>query len=784
MMWRRGFLGRLLSALSLNAPAFSTQAAPLRLPGKVGGYIRGSAAETLERSADVVIVGGGLAGTVAAVAAARNGAKVALLHMRSMLGGNSSSETRLYPENSLGHNPWCKETGILDEICAAERVRNHEPYIEGQMNSIWDLVLYEWVLREKNISLYLNTAMHAVELKDPNTILAVHAIQMGTEREFIFTAPLFIDTTGDGMLGFKAGADYRWGVEARSEHNESQAPEKAMAEPPMGNTLFFRARDTGSPVPFARPAWAADFPTEADLKGRSHTRIDAGYWWIEVGRPMHQIRQNEEIKHEALRQLMGVWDHIKNRCANKAKAANYGLDFVSFWPYKREARRLLGDHILIQSDLQSPPLHSDAIAHGCWYIDIHHPGGILDRAHPNVKPAWDDAGTISYGIPLRSCYSRNIHNLMMAGRPISASYVAFSSTRVVRTAAVTGQGVGTAAALCRKHRCDPKTLAKEHHDELRRTLMRQDIFLPGVDNDDPLDLARGAEVTASGHAELHFPESDGFQQLDTPVAQSFPISTNRLDAVELKLKSASSTPVRLRLRLRRAVAAYNLQPAEVVAEAEAEVPANSTSWITFRIERQMVAETLYWVELPRTPGLAWAIHSDPEDQATQHPAGCTATHLPGTSRWQMFGAKAFCLRVTPKQYPYAPANIVRGTNRPDQWTNLWVSDQQGALPAWVELKLKRPSRIGVAQITFDTDVNRLSRKPLFRYPDCIKAYDVSVWSGGAWRKVAGETDNYMRRRELAFAPVTTDRVRIDVAATNGARSARIYEVRLYTAPVS
>src|SRR5262249_20772027 len=147
-------------------------------------------------------------------------------------------------------------------------------------------------------------------------------------------------TTGDGMLAYQAGADYRWGVEARAEHNESQAPEKALREPPMGNTLFFRARDTGSPVPFERPAWTAEFATEQDLKGRPHTRIDAGYWWIEVGSPMHQIKQNEEIKHEALRQLVGVWDHIKNRCAHKDKAANYGLDFVSFWPYKREARRI------------------------------------------------------------------------------------------------------------------------------------------------------------------------------------------------------------------------------------------------------------------------------------------------------------------------------------------------------------------------------------------------------------------------------------------------------------
>jgi hypothetical protein len=417
------------------------------------------------------------------------------------------------------------------------------------------------------------------------------------------------------------------------------------------------------PVPFEAPEWAPRFPAEADLLGRNHSRIDGGYWWIEVGLPHHQIHGNEEIKHEALRQLLGVWDHIKNRCEHRDKARNYGLDFVSFWPYKCEARRIVGDYILTQRDLQDPPVHADAIAFGCWYIDIHKPSGILARSRPNTRPAWENAAVIPYGIPLRSCYSRNVGNLMMAGRPISTSYVAFSSTRVLRTGVVVGQGVGVAAALCRRLNCTPKELACDHAAELRRLLERQDCYVPGYDNDDPSDLARGAEVTASSEAALAFPESGEFARLDLPAAQLFPVSSDRIEA-----------------------------------------------------------------------------------------GNCCCA--------------------------YGPENVVRGTNRPDRWPNLYVSDAGRGFPAWMELRLAKPARLTSAQITFDTDMNRHSRQPLFVYPDCVKRYDVQVDSGGGWSRVAGETGNYMRRRMLTFPAVTAGRVRIEVHETHGARSARIYEVRL------
>ena len=211
---------------------------------------------------DLIIVGGGIAGTSCAISAARNGCRVALVHERSMLGGNSSSEVRLFPEDNLHAQPWIKEGGIHEEFHTEERTRNHAIYKEGSMNCHWDLVLYEWVIREPNIKLFLNTHMHRVFMKDDATIRAIYCIQLGTEKELELSAPLFVDATGDGVLAHRAKADYRWGREARSEYGEPLAPDTA-DEKVMGNTLFFRAEDTGKPVPFKLPDWAVSRDTTA-----------------------------------------------------------------------------------------------------------------------------------------------------------------------------------------------------------------------------------------------------------------------------------------------------------------------------------------------------------------------------------------------------------------------------------------------------------------------------------------------------------------------------------------
>jgi hypothetical protein len=752
-----------------------------------GGYIRPGTIEIIHQTFDLVVVGGGISGICAAISAARNDVKVALVHERSTLGGNSSSEVRLYPEDTCSFSTWIKESGILEEISTEERVRNWEPATEGLMNSHWDLVLYEWAKREKNLSLFLNTTMREVEMADESHILAIHAVQLGTEKGFVLQSPLFVDASGDGVLAYRSGAEFRWGREAHFEYQEPLAPAKP-GDGLMGNTLFFRARDTGKPISFKKPDWAAEFDTEHDLTDRNHGFIEGGYWWIEVGFPLHPIKDNEAIRDEALRQLLGVWDHIKNHCTDdevRVRAKNYALEFVGFWPYKRESRRVFGDYILVEKDVRDPSPHPDDIAYGSWGIDIHIPGGIEERhlapyPPPRTDTNFGQLSTIPYGIPLRSCYSRNIRNLLTAGRPISASYVAFASSRVLPTGAIVGQGVGAAAALCKKHHCDPRAIASEHASELQQLLLRQDASIPGVENADAKDLARQAQVSASSDAALHFPESETLHPAKFPLGQLFPVSTDRLASLELFLESNSRVAVTVSLALRKAQHVWDFRPAPEMATATATIPPGHKGYILFTLNVKTQPGSLYFAHIDANPDVSWALFTEAPGAPSMIPVGTTAADLPAGSAWRPFtNGRCFVLRVLPEQRPYTAQNVVRGTNRPDLWPNIFVSDPSRGLPVWLELRLSKPVRFNQVQITFDTNANRRIPLPLFRYPECIKRYEIAVPDGSGWRTIAHEDQNYSRRRVHSLDATVSDRLRINVQETNGSPEARIYEVRIY-----
>jgi hypothetical protein len=476
-----------------------------------------------EKSFDVVVVGGGLAGVCAAIASARNGARTVLVQNRAVLGGNSSSEIRMHIVGASCHmaKPNNAETGILMELLLENKNLN-----TVQSFSIWDTILLEKTRQTENLEVLLNTNMNQIECSN-GEIMSIQCHQTTTETSFKISGKIFIDATGHGTLGMLAGAEMRIGSESRYEFNEPNAPEKPNKFT-MGNTLMFQAVDRGEPVKFKKPFWAYSF-TEDDLKHRYHYNgtfalgdggvptefvagemknlpefysMDAGYWWIELGGKYDDIiAESESIRDELLKCVYGVWDHIKN-CGNHG-AENYDLVWVGMVPGYRESRRLVGDYILNENDVRSGRIFEDAVAYGGWPMDEHVPGGIMDfDKYPSRIFNFDGV----YTIPYRCYYSKNIKNLMMAGRNISASKMAFGSTRVMGTCAVGGQAVGTAAAMAVRYTCTPRELAA-HMNELQQTLLKHDCYIPGYRNEDPSDLARSASVSATSFVSGCEPEN-------------------------------------------------------------------------------------------------------------------------------------------------------------------------------------------------------------------------------------------------------------------------------------
>jgi hypothetical protein len=446
---------------------------------------------------DLFIAGGGMSGVCAAVAAARHGARVVLVQDRSRLGGNSSSEVKMHIVGAdiHGARPGWREGGLMEEFRLDDAVGNPQ-----RSRELWDLLLYDKLKSEPNITLLLDTTCCGAETSD-GLIRHVYARCDKTEHLYRIDAKLYADCTGDCRLGLEAGADLRTGREAKSEFGESLGLETA-DDHTLGSSILFTARDFGKPMPFTPPQWARKITAEM-LRFRRINTWEYGYWWIEWGGHIDPIRDNERIRFELLAITLGVWDYIKNSGAHPT-SQNWALDWLGMIPGKRGSRRLLGDHVLTEDDLMGRnPDFADAVCIGGWGLDDHPPEG-FDRS--DLQPFRTIPPPFPYNIPLRSLYSRNIGNLMMAGRNISATHIAFTSTRVMATCAVIGQAAGTAAAYCIQHRLLPRQLADDasHLDQLQQLLLRDDQTIRDCRNHDPLDLARQAEVTASAHV----PESD------------------------------------------------------------------------------------------------------------------------------------------------------------------------------------------------------------------------------------------------------------------------------------
>ncbi|SFR61864.1 FAD dependent oxidoreductase [Microbacterium azadirachtae] len=744
--------------------------------------------------ADIVVVGGGLAGVSAAVAAARLGRRVALINNRPVLGGNSSSEVRVWVCGATAHGNqrWARETGIIGELYRENQYRNPDG------NPIyWDDVVLDAVRREPNITLFLNTEVVDASAEGPDDARRVRSVTgwtLGSEIRTTFRAPVFLDCTGDGLVGALVGARHRLGKEGRDEFGEDWAPDEPEREF-LGSTLLFYTKDAGHPVKYVAPESAKDITTTPIPSSRIIRSGDSGahYWWIEWGGRLDIVHDNERIRDELRSVILGIWDHIKN--SGEFDADTLTLEWIGNLPGKREYRRFIGDHTLTQNDVLAQTSFDDGVAFGGWSIDLHPADGMYATGAGALQRFSEGV----FEIPFRSLYSVNVENLLMAGRNVSATHIAFGAARVMATCAAMGEAAGTAAAMCVEHEVTPRELHATRRAELRQLLLRADASLIGVQNEDPDDLARTAAVTASSTRSVvgaEAPDPEAHALVDD-LGLVMPVHP-RLDAVHLLLSADEDTE--LTVELHSTGRRQNVIPARLEHRTTVRVPAGAPTWVradaTFAPEEPenavvvlrgnpAVRVHLTPKGVPLAPGVLTLVHrADNDDQNVQISQDELLVQWPT----KPLRGRAVVFRAEPESEALAPQRAVSGFNRPFGGPNMWASAPLADGPAWLRLDWPEPVTAREVRLVFDDDLdlelNTLHhhRSPDEILPQLVRDYHVEVQRAGSddWTVVADETAN---RHRLRVHPMPAEvgpfsAARLVVTATNGAPEARVVAFRV------
>ena len=416
--------------------------------------------KTFQYKTDLCIVGGGMSGLCCGIAAARHGIKVMLIQDRSVLGGNASSEIRMWIGGCHGKDN--RESGIIEEIMLENFYQN-----SALKYPLWDSVLYEKAMAEENLTLLLNSSCLDCTMNGQK-IESIKAWQSNAETFHIVKAEYFADCSGDSILSTLSGAEFMYGREAKSDFNETIPPDVADNKT-MGMSCLFQIKETDHPVEFIPPKWAYKYETDADLPYKTHN-TETNFWWIEIGGMWDCLHDTDRCREELLKICYGVWDHMKNYGDHGVE--NWELEWIGFLPGKRESRRYAGKYIVTQNDVESGGKFEDIVAYAGWTMDDHFPEGFYyNKGYPTIfHPA-----PTPWGLPLRCMISKNIENLCFAGRNISVTHAALSSSRVMATCSILGQALGTAVAQAVT---DGVALENVDIRKLQQTLMDDDCYIP------------------------------------------------------------------------------------------------------------------------------------------------------------------------------------------------------------------------------------------------------------------------------------------------------------------
>jgi hypothetical protein len=740
-------------------------------------------------NADLLVVGGGLSGGCCAITAARAGIRVLLVQDRPVLGGNASSEVRLWVLGATSHmgnnNRWAREGGVIDELLVENMWRNPEG------NAVlFDALLLEFVRREPLIELLLNTAVDAIDQDEAGAILSASAYCSQNQIRYSLRASLFCDASGDGILGFLAGAAFRIGAEPKSEFGEGLAPDQH-EHTLLGHSLYFYSRDTGQPVKYVPPSFALQDITSIP-RFRELRITDSGcrLWWLEYGGNRDTVYETEEIKWELWKVAYGIWDHIKNS-GNFPEAEMLTLEWMGTIPGKRESRRFEGDLILTQQDVVEQRTHPDAVGYGGWAIDLHPADGVYSE-QPGCTQ-WHSKGV--FQIPYRTMYSRNVPNLFLTGRLISASHIAFGSTRVMATCAHNGQAVGMAAAMCVERQLQPRDLVQpDAIRALQNRLLRSGQHIPGLIYEAENDKAQRAHITASSTLALRALHPSGeWTTMDRPMAMLVPLSAGDAPSFTFRIQAIHSG--RMVARLFAASRPGNTTPDVEIATVSHVVDAGEQNF-TVDFAAVVPSRGHYFVMLEPAEAVSIALSSDQvtgvlmlEQRMNTAVAKSPIQMPPEGSGIDAFAfwlparrpvARTLAVTIEPPLASFESDNVVNGIARPWRGVNAWIPAQADPHPC-LRLTWDIPQTIREIEVSFDTDFDHPMESVLMGHPErvmpaCITAFEVIA---NGEQTLAHVTQNHQTRWRLQLEqPITVTELAIAVL-DHGPASPAIFEVRCY-----
>ncbi len=758
---------------------------------------------------DVLVIGSGTAGYCAAIQAARRGCDTILLEKDAVLGGNSGPDLGVGITGAERWNAYAAELGILQQVredaCHADALT----HLTGATMGYSISRRFEAVVQEHLLAAGVRVFKRHYARKPVmagSRIAAVIAEDMAAFRTVeIRVGTCVIEASGDGAIAVLAGADSDMGSEAQGEFGERSAPPERSGRV-QGTSLVAIAHRTSKAVRFIPPAGTPQFvPRVWHGSMRSFLHHHAGWlspdkdlmflYVTETGGHLDTIADDGLIYEMLLGQLWAEWDHIKNG-PHREEAACWDLLWVSPKAGKRESRRLMGDYVLTQTDCEAGRRFEDDIAYGGHDLDDHRPlgeGG--DIFAYSVPPM--------YGIPYRCCYSRNVDNLLMAGRLMSATHIAHSSSRIMGTGAAVGQAVGLAAALCRRYGCGPRGVGQRHIGQLQRELLAEDGTLPGRALREEDDLAQRAAVEASSERHFNAQEPARLVPLIAPAGVLLWDWPQNLQRAEFYLTNHSGFEQRVTLTASRARREPRYRMLEdyraeggwndlrdeafsPLGSWEATVPAGFEGWFAIQmpgleLEDKDVAgdadRLLLW--LSETPSLKWAMAEEDCEIAE------AVEHSHQRPRWAPLDCMG-CVKLTPAPPLGEAANVLNGFSRrfgrgP---TNLWLSIPSDGLPQGLTLRWDTEQTLRRVHILFDTLCREDRDNPWHSggpaAPMCVRDYDLLVRGEHDWHRVVQVRGNVHRRCEHELEPVGTRELRLRVLATQEQGwGARVYSIRVY-----